>query len=162
MLAFNSNSGMAGKLATQLSTRQSTQKRATDSAINPRTERNWNEMFVAAAGCVFMWSGGQPDFTPSPFYPSLNDATATLGCQLRHETRRALTGRPAIAKIAKLVGNQLSRELRLVIATAAFHFSLSSARSTITTEHRLNRMGKLIMQSGAVSWLSQPNGIDLH
>lgn len=43
------------------------------------------------------------------FYPSLNDATATLGCQLRHETRRALTGRPAIAKIAKLVGNQLSR-----------------------------------------------------
>lgn len=43
------------------------------------------------------------------FYPSLNDATATLGCQLRHETRRALAGRPAIAKIAKLVGNQLSR-----------------------------------------------------
>lgn len=47
-----------GKLAAQLSTRQSTQKRATDSAINPRTERNWNEMFVAAASCVFMWTTG--------------------------------------------------------------------------------------------------------
>lgn len=69
------------------------------------------------------------------FYPSLNDATATLGCQLRHETRRALAGRPAIAKIAKLVGNQLSRAATCNCYCCFSLFSLSLSVS-LDNHHR--------------------------